>query len=83
MNIIENFLLKAKVNGTEKDKEDLLKRISVVENSLSEAEMALLKAESDNIEMAKALADMTALKNKYQAALVDIIAVMERHGLVV
>ena len=46
-------------------------------------EMRLMKAESEREELRAALANMQLMKEKYQTALIDVVAALERHGMVV
>lgn len=49
---------------------------------IRELEAAKLKVENENAELRAALANMQALKDKYQTVVIDIMATLERHGLV-
>lgn len=72
MNPIQEFILKARVQGAE---HELHERVRV-------AEARALKAENENAELKAALASMQMLKEKYQTVVLDLMAVLERHGLV-
>ena len=69
MNPIQEMVTKARVLGEA--------------GRVKELEMALMKAESENAELRAALANMQLMKEKYQTALIDVVAALERHGMVV
>lgn len=75
MNPINEFLLKARANGAEHDIAALRERVRV-------AEARALKAENEVAELKAALASMQQLKEKYQMVVVDLMTMLERHGLV-
>lgn len=68
MNPIQEFVTKARVLGEA--------------GRVKELEMQLLKAENENAELRQSLASMQMLKEKYQLVVIDIMQVLERHGLV-
>lgn len=68
MNPIQEFMTKARVVGEA--------------GRVKELELALLKAENENAELRAALNSMQQLKEKYQLVVVDLMALLERHGLV-
>lgn len=75
MNPIQEFMAKARVSGAEHEVAELRESVRV-------AEAARLKAENDAFELRQALASMQLMKEKYQTVVLDLMAVLERHGLV-
>lgn len=68
MNPVQEFFLKAQNAGAAQQ--------------VRELEMKLLKAENENKELRAALAEMQRFKDRYQLVVIDLMAVLERHGLV-
>ena len=72
MNPIQEFILKARVQGAEHE----------LHERVRQAEARALKAENEAEELRRALTAMEALKIRYQGVVTDVMALLERHGLV-
>lgn len=75
MNPVQEFFMKAQNTGS-------AETIRQLEARCKDLEMAKMKAEGEAAELRETLAMMQQLKDKYQLTLIDIIGVLERHGLV-
>lgn len=75
MNPVQEFFMKAQNAGS-------VATIQQLEQKLRVAEAARLKAENENAELKQTLANMQMMKEKYQTVVIDVMATLERHGLV-
>ena len=75
MNPIEEILMMARAKGMDAEKRSM-------EQRLREAEARALKAENEAEELRRALTAMEAMKIRYQGVVTDMMATLERHGLV-
>lgn len=75
MNPIQEFLVKAQVNGAQSE-------LKTLKTLIREVKADKLKLENENAELRVALAEMQQLKERYQLVVIDLMAVLERHGLV-
>lgn len=75
MNPVQEFFLKSQNAGS-------VATIQQLEQKLREAEARALKAENEAAELKAALAEMQRLKDRYQLVVIDLMAGLERHGLV-
>lgn len=78
MNAIQEFMMKAQLRGAKAELENGAK----MKELLRAAEARALKAENEAEELKAALGSMQLLKEKYQTVVLDLMAVLERHGLV-
>lgn len=74
------FFTKARVQGAELDK---LRNEDKVRDLEAKLRFAEAKAENDAEELRQALADMQLIKERYQMALIEIVEVLSKYGMVI